>query len=52
MLFDKIDNIFSAHGELVLTRTCKNQRIFWIESVMRDLRFDRIGVGRKRRILH
>ena len=52
VLLDQSDNVFCFNCELVLTRPSENERLFRIEPSMRDLRFDRIGVGRKRRLLH
>src|SRR4029077_13163941 len=52
IFLDQTDNIFCSNCELVLTRPCENKRVSWIEPMMRDLRFDRIGVGRKRRLFH
>src|SRR5580700_9492826 len=52
MFLDQTANVFCSNCELVLTRPCENKRVSWIEPMMRDLRFDRIGVGRKCRLLH
>src|SRR5439155_23816396 len=38
--------------EIVLTRPRENKRVSWVEAMIHDLRFDRIRVGRKRRLLH
>jgi hypothetical protein len=45
-------DIFSSNCELALTRTRENERVFWIKSVMSNLRFDRVGVGRESRLFH
>src|SRR5256886_7288005 len=52
VLLDQIDNVFCSNCKLVLTRSCENKRVSWIEPMMHDLRFDRIGVGRERRLFH
>ena len=52
VLLDKIDNILGPHGEFAFARTGENECIFRVESVMHDLCFDRVGVGRKRRVFH
>src|SRR5438132_8280636 len=52
VLFDKIDNVFPSNRELALARPRDYERIFRIEPVMNELRFDRVGVGRKGRIVH
>src|SRR5437867_4959048 len=52
VLLDQIDNIFRLDCELAFTRACENKRVFWSEPMMSDLRFDCIGVGRKRRFFH
>ncbi len=52
VLLDQIDNVFCSDRELAFARPCENKRVSWIEPMMRDLRFDCIGVGRKRRFFH
>ncbi len=52
VLLNKIDNVFGSHGEFAFARTGENERVLGTKSVMRDLGFDRVGVGRKRRIFH
>src|SRR5213079_1365744 len=52
MLLDQIDNVFCSNYKLVLTRSRENKRVFWIEPMMHDLRFYRIGVGRERWLFH
>src|SRR5207247_10734282 len=43
-------DIFLSNCELTFTRSRKNERVFRIESVMNDLRFDRIRIGRESRL--
>src|SRR5438874_12699433 len=52
VLLDQIDTVFCSTCKLVLTRSCENKRVSWIEGMMRDLRSDRIGVGRERGPVH
>ena len=52
MLFDKIGNVVSSNCELAFARPRENERIFRIEPMMNELRFDCVGVGRKSRIVH
>src|SRR6266576_6661644 len=52
VLLDQIDNIFRLDCELAFTRACENKCVVWGEPMMSDLRFDRIGVGRKCRFFH
>src|SRR5205807_2945861 len=48
---DQIDDVFWPNREIVLTRPRENKRVSWVEAMIHDLRFDRIRVGRKRRLL-
>ena len=52
VLLDQIENVFRLDCKLAFARRCENKCVSWIQPMMRDLRFDRIGVGRKRRLLH
>src|SRR5436190_20679290 len=52
VLLDQIDNVLRLDCELALARSCENESIVRTEPMMSDLRFDRIGVGRKRRFFH
>ena len=51
-MLNKIDNVFGSHGEFAFARARENERVLGIKPVMHDLRFDRVGVGRERRIFH
>ena len=52
VFLDQIDNVFRTNGEFAFARARENKRIFGIEPMMRDLRFDRVGIGRERRLFH
>ena len=52
VLLEQIDNIFRLDCELVVAWPYENKRVLWVEPMVRDLRFDCIGVGRKRRFFH
>src|SRR3984893_13852072 len=52
MLFKISLNIILPHHEFSLARSRENQRLFRIETVMDDLRFDRIRIGREGRLFH
>jgi len=52
MFLDKIENVFRSNGELRFARWRENERLFRIQPMMHDLRFDGVRVGRKSRFFH
>jgi hypothetical protein len=44
--------VFGAKGELAFARTRQNERVFRIQPVMNELRFNRVGIRRERRLFH
>src|SRR5438105_14480167 len=52
VLLDEIENVFGSNSELTFARSRENQRILRIKPMVRDLRFYRVGVGRKSRFFH
>src|SRR5207249_9361676 len=44
LFFDELDNVIGSNSELAFARARQNERVFWIEPVMYDLRFDGVGV--------
>jgi hypothetical protein len=52
VLIDKIENVFRANGELAFARARQNKRVFRIQSVVNELRLNRVGIGRERRLFH
>src|SRR5215471_20335487 len=52
MLVNEVKNVFCSNRELAFPRSGENERVFWIEPVMCYLGFDRVGIGRERRLFH
>ena len=52
VLLDEIDNVFRSDCDFAFAWPRENERIVRVESMMCDLRFDRVRVGRKRRVFH
>ena len=52
VFLDQIDNVFRTNGELAFAWARENKRIFGIEPMMCDLRFDRVGIGRECGFFH
>ena len=49
---EQIENIFGSHIEFVVARPRQQQTVLRIQSMMNNLCFDRVGIGRECRIFH